>query len=56
MPSLKIAVEEIRYYKDKDRALKDFLCRKYGIKIISVDNNIPGYREIARHIKRQLAV
>ena len=54
LPSLKIAVEESGYQRTEN-ALKEFLCRRDGIRVATVDNSLPGYREIARQIKRQLA-
>ncbi|MGD0621396.1 MAG: hypothetical protein ABSA82_02885 [Thermacetogeniaceae bacterium] len=54
LPSLKIAVEESGYQRTEN-ALKEFLCRRDGIRVATVDHSLPGYREIARQIKRQLA-
>ena len=54
LPFLKIAVEEGGYQQGTENALKEFLCRRDGIRIAMVDNSLAGYREIARQIKRQL--
>jgi len=54
LPSLKIALEESGSQR-AENALKDYLCRRDGIRIATVDHSLPGYREIARQIKRQLA-
>lgn len=56
LPTLKIAIEEDEYRRETEKALREFLCRRDGIRVVSVDNNIYGYREIARQIKRQLAM
>ncbi len=54
LPFLKIAVEEGGYHRGTENALKEYLCRRDGIRVAMVDNSIAGYREIARQIKRQL--
>ena len=54
LPSQMIAVEETGCQK-AENALKEFLCRRDGIRVATVDHGLPGYREIARQIKRQLA-
>jgi hypothetical protein len=53
LPSLKIAVEESGDQK-AENAVKEFLCRRDGIRVATVNNSLSGYREIARQIKRQL--
>jgi hypothetical protein len=53
LPSRKIAVEENGCQKTEN-AFKEFLCRKDGIRVATVDNSQTGYREIARQIRRQL--
>jgi|GEM_PF-1067971 hypothetical protein len=53
LPSLKIAVEESGYQRTEN-ALKEFLCRRDGIRVATLNNSLTGYREIARQIKRQL--
>jgi hypothetical protein len=54
IPSLKIALDESGSQR-AENALKDYLCRRDGIRVATVDHSLPGYREIARQIKRQLA-
>lgn len=56
LPSQKIAVDENSSSKDEENTLREFICRKDGIKFVAVDKSVAGYREIARQIKRQLAV
>jgi hypothetical protein len=53
LPSLKIAVEESGDQRTEN-AVKEFLCRRDGIRVATVNNRLTGYREIARQIRRQL--
>ncbi len=56
LPSQKIAVTENGYRQGEEKAIKEYLRRKDGIRVVSVDSGRAGYREIARQIKRQLAI
>jgi hypothetical protein len=53
LPSRKIAVEESECRRTEN-AFKEFLCRRDGIRVATVNSGPAGYREIARQIKRQL--
>ncbi len=53
LPVQKIAVDE-GGSREKGRALKDLQCRREGIRMVSVDKSMSSFREIARHIQRQL--
>lgn len=55
IPSLKIAVEECGS-RGPENAIREFLCRRDGIRVVRVERGAASYREIARQIKRQLAV
>jgi hypothetical protein len=53
LPSLKIAVEDGGYQRT-EHAFKEFMCRRDGIRVATVNDSQTGYREIARQIRRQL--
>lgn len=55
IPSLKIAVEE-SVCRGPENAFREFLCRRDGIRVVTVNGGTASYREIARQIKRQLTV
>ncbi|HHW42000.1 MAG TPA: hypothetical protein GXX19_12815 [Syntrophomonadaceae bacterium] len=54
IPSCKLAV--VNAAKEKClQARKDYICKSHGIQLIRVDpQKLTGYREIIRHIKREL--
>lgn len=56
LPSQKIAVAENGLRQGEEKAIREYLRRKDGIRVVSVDSSMAGYREIARQIKRQLAI
>jgi hypothetical protein len=53
LPALKIAVAETGAW-EKGGALKEYQCRRDGIRVVFVDKSMAGYREIARQIRRRL--